>query len=164
MQTAMIQTESITERHKNIKNENHTQFSKNSFAFIPAEIQKGWPHNRHCCLFLVAPKSLSSLQNKNSKLQKYIQKVPHLEIYLLRFKTNKNISQSYLTTTFQLLTNEEQNNHLGAYYSSLWQWKKHSLESHTPLVSRSSFQLISCVILGKLAYLAYVLHTSVKHR
>lgn len=61
---------------------NHTQFSKNPFAFIPAEIQKGWPHNRHCCFCLVAPKSLFSLSAEKSKKSNYQNafRVTHLEI------------------------------------------------------------------------------------
>ena len=69
--TVMTQIESKKHHREaqNIKNENHTQFSKNPFAFIPAEIQKCWPHNRHCCFFLVAPKSLSSLPKQKPKSQ-----------------------------------------------------------------------------------------------
>lgn len=77
-QAAMTQTDREKDHRmaENSENENHTQFSKNPFAFIPAEIQKCWPHNRHCCFFLVAPKSLSSLAKQNQKFElwKYMQK------------------------------------------------------------------------------------------
>lgn len=66
-----LHSESLSQ---NKNNKNHTQFSKNPFAFIPAEIQKGWPHNRHCCFCLVAPKSLSSLsEEKQIELPMYTQ-------------------------------------------------------------------------------------------
>lgn len=64
----------VRTRLRTKNNKKHTQFSKNPFAFIPAEIQKGWPHNRHCCFCLVAPKSLSSLsEEKQITLPMYTQ-------------------------------------------------------------------------------------------